>query len=252
MAQALPRLVILGLVLIGGMFGLKKYQEGTESAQLRTQLKEKDVIIAQEQKKNELLRSVVKRMQTDRRMARIIVTDQRSEEGRTETKILFSEYDREGSKLLPASTREFTVEGTSIWVDTYVVQFDDKLVEANDPLKGHSLAVFRRIFGRRGPDAGFDLQSASGAPLGHESDNAQQAALEREVWKEFWKLPEDGKLREKYGVKAAFGGSVFNEQFKPGFVYTLTLDPRGGLKMLVDPMDPLIERALRERGTNPS
>lgn len=252
MARYLPRLILLGLTFVAGVFGLTVYQQGTTENQLREQIKEKDVIISQERQKNDLLRSVVKRMQTDRRMARIIVTDQRSEEGRTETKILFSEYNRDGTELVAASTREFTVEGTSIWVDTYVVQFDDKLVEQNDPAKGHSIAVFKRIFGRKGPDAGFELQSAAGAPLGVESANPSQAALEREVWKDFWKLSEDKKLREQYGVQAAYGLSAFNEEVKRGFVYTLTLDPRGGLKMLAERMDPLMDRALRGAGTNPS
>lgn len=249
MAKYLSRVVVLGLMVISGVFGIKFYDEHSQEAKLRA----KDEIIAAEQKKNEVLRGVLRRLQTDKRMARVIVTDQQVRDGRTFTTVLFSEYDPDGKKLVEATTKEFVIEGTTIYVAGYVVEFEDKLVEADDPLRGHSIAVFQRIFGQKGQDAGFELRSAGGdAPLGQENPDKAKAALEREVWKDFWKLEKDPILRAKYGVKQAGGRAAFSEHFEPGYMYTLTLDPRGKLGMDVQPLDPLVDKALRDKRSTPT
>jgi hypothetical protein len=247
MARFLPRAVVLSIMLLGGLFGVRWFEENSKDAKHEAALAAKDQVIAAERQKNDVLRSIVKRLQTDKRMARVIVGDQQVVNGKVEsTKIAFSEYDKDGKKLLDDTTRDFTVDGDTVYVAAYVVEFDDALVAAGDPLRGHSVAVFQRIFGKKGQEFGYELRSAADAP------SPGASAVEQEVWRDFWKLSEDAGLRKKYGVKRAVGKAVFSEQFKPGFVYTLTLDPRGNLSMDTDPMDPLIDRMLREKRGSPA
>ena len=241
MASVLFRVVVLVAMIVGGWAGVSMYQESTNDAKLR----EKDKVIAEERQKNDLLRGIVKRLQTDKRVARIVVTDQKEVDGRTETTILFSEYDRDGKTPLPM--RRFVLDGKGAHIDALVLEFEGKYVEENDPLRGHAVALFRRVFGdNQAPNAGFTLDSAGEAPAVYKNSDPRLAKLEADLWKDFWRLADDPQYRQQYGVKLAYGASTYREEFKKGYVYNLVLSPTGGLKMTPEKMDALWERSLSE------
>lgn len=241
MAQAVFKVVVLLLMIVGGWAGVSMYEKSTDEAKLR----EKDKVIAEVQKKNELLKLIVKRLQTDRRVARVIVTDQTEVDGRTETTMLFAEYARDNQTILPA--RRFVLDGKGAHIDAYVLEFDGKYVEENDPLRGHAVALFKRIFGdNQAPSAGFTLDSPGEVPDVYKNSDPKLAALEADLWKDFWRLADDPQYRQQYGVKLAYGAGAFREEFKKGFIYELVLSPTGGLKLTAQKMDPLWERSLSE------
>jgi hypothetical protein len=247
MARNLPRIIVLGLMLMGGLFGLKVYDEHSSDTKIR-KLSEQ---VEAEKQKNELLRNLVTRIETDKRVAQVIVTDQRVVDGKTETTLLFSEYKRgTSSELLPS--KRFVLEGTGAHIDAYVIQFEGKYVEANDPLRGHGVALFKRVFGdNQAPTGGYVLDSPGEVPEVYKDKDLdpKQAELEQGLWKDFWRLADDPAYRAQWGVKLAYGGSVFREEFKKGFVYTITLSPVGGLKLESEKMNPLMQRALEEKST---
>lgn len=248
MANILSRVVIIGLLLIGGLFGYKMVRDGSPETQYNASLqaeiaaqKQRNEQLQQEkqalQVKNEALASLVKRLQSDKRVARIVVVGQnKSEDGKVQTQIQFTEYARDGKTLVP-NAQEFTLDGVGLHIDAYVIQFEGKYVEENDPLKGHSVAMFHRLFGdNQTPANGFILDSPGEAPKVYDAPGIDPhlKAAEAALWKDFWKLADDPAYRAKYGVKLAYGSSSFREELKKGAVYTLTLDPQGGLKMTSD------------------
>ena len=103
-----------------------------------------DAELQREQQRTAELRQIVQRLTAERRVADVIVTDQQTVAGVVHTTILFVEYGRDGASL-PA--RRFTIEGNMIHLDAMVVKFDGKFVEENDPLRGHSIALFTGLYG---------------------------------------------------------------------------------------------------------
>jgi len=247
MARNLIRSAILIVTIVAGWIGIKFYEDNSHSSQLA----QKDEQIRQEQLKNEVLRGVVKRLQTDKRVARIIVTDQEADEnGQVWTTLLFGEYGRDGSNYLDGSERRFVIEGKGAHIDAYVIEFEGKYVEANEPLRGHSIALFKRIFGdKQTPEGGFTIDSPGEIPDIYKGADPAQRDMEQKLWKEFWRLADDEAFRKEWGVKLAYGSSGFREEFKKGFIYTLMLSPTGGLKLTAERMDPMIERALSNAGS---
>lgn len=245
MARNLIRSAVLVVTLVAGWFGIQVYEKQSHEGQLA----KKDEQIRQEQLKNEALRGVVKRLQTDKRIARIIVTDQKEENGTTWTTLMFGEYARDGSSYLEGSDRRFQVEGKGAHIDAYVIEFDGQYVEKNEPLRGHSIALFKRIFGdRQSPQSGYTIDSPGDVPEVYKGDDPRLAEMEKKLWADFWKLADDAEYRKQWGVKLAYGSSSFREEFKKGYIYTLMLSPTGGLKMSAERMDPMMEKVLSEVG----
>lgn len=55
--------------------------------------------------------------------------------------------------------------GADVYLDTLVIKFEDHCVEASDPLKGHALMLFRRVFSSSmRPEDGFAIDPQGQAP----------------------------------------------------------------------------------------
>ena len=245
MVRNIVKVVVMAAMIVGGWAGVSMYQENTQEARLRADLREKDKVIEQERQRSELLRGIVRRLQTDKRVARIIVTDQKEADGGVETTLLFAEYARDGQTILPE--RRFVIEGKGAHIDALALEFEGKYVEQNDPLRGHGLVLFQRLFGdNQSPKEAFTLDSPGEAPDVYKNSDPRLAQMEAALWKDFWRLADDPQYRQQHGVKLAYGAGTFREEFKKGYIYTLVLSPTGGLKMTTEKMDPLYERALND------
>jgi len=165
-------------------------------------IEQKNKEIQELDEKRKELEGFVKRLEHTERRAQLIVLDQQeSADQKKMTTFRFTEVDAEGTPL--QEYPEFTLEGDEIYVDAFVVKFDDKFIEHGDVLKGKALLLFRRIFSNRlQPDSGYMLDKKGQAPLAYASKEAA-GEFERELWSKFWEIPDDPKLREKYGVRAA-------------------------------------------------
>jgi hypothetical protein len=231
--QILKLLFLSALVTAGG-YAFYRYEKW-RSAEVRLV---QEVRRLEEQKKH--LQEFVARLTSERRVADIIVTDQTPKGNSVEsTTLLFVEYARDGSRLLP---RFFTVKGHIAHVDALVIKFDHGFIENNDPLRGHSIVLFHRIFGEyQTPSEGHLIDEPGQAPdiyRGPANQAAAARAFEAELWRDFWKLADDPSFREKKGVRVAQGESPWTP-FHPDRVYTLTLEAAGGLNIVSRPMDGL-------------
>ena len=86
-------------MIAAGSVGLYLYQDRF-SAQRQIQ---------QLEQRNQILQQVVQRLTSEKRVAEVIVTDQKTVGGVTHTMLLFVEYARDGS---PLPAKSFEIEGT--------------------------------------------------------------------------------------------------------------------------------------------
>ena len=117
-----------------------------------------------ERKKNEELKQAIGRLEFEQRVAEIIVTKQaRSDSGQLFTTLHFVEYARDGTT--PLHARDFTIEGKRAHIDALVIKFDNESVKAGDPLRGHSIGLFTRLFDEKhSPEDAFPIDDPQQEP----------------------------------------------------------------------------------------
>ena len=232
MVRTLLKLALLSALVVAGAAGLYFQQRGTTAAKLDEAVR-----------KNEQLQRVVQHLQAERRVADIIVTDQKAIDGVQKTTLLFVEYARDGVTPLPA--KRFTVDGNVAHVDALVVKFERGFVEEGDPLRGHSLALFTRLYGEnQPPEKAHRIDAPNDIPDVYRGPGPQVSEFERRLWADFWRLADDEAYRKAKGVRVAQGEGVW-VPFHSDRLYTLTLESDGGLNITSAPLKGIYREALK-------
>jgi hypothetical protein len=194
--------------------------------------------------RNEELQQFVGRLSGERRVANIIVTGSDTVGGVRQTTLLFVEFAKDGREL-PA--KRFRIEGNWAHVDALVIKFDRDFVRTNDPLRGHSIALFHRIFGdKQRPEDGALIDAPGTIPAVYQGADPKVSAFERDLWDRFWQLTTDADLRTEKGVRVATAQSVWGV-FEPDRLYTITLETAGGLSLTSEPLKSIYREALKDR-----
>lgn len=191
------------------------------------------------------LQRIVARLKTERRVARLFVADQtRDDQGSVTTKVEFREFDPNGG-VLPVRT--FEVLGDAVYVDALVVRFSDEYVERGDALRGHSLHLFRRIFGeQQRPSDGSPIDPPNQPPAAYQTDS-KPSEFQKQLWKRFWQYASDPREAAKAGVRVAQGEAVY-QQVRSGQLWDLATRADGGLEFRLSAVDPMIEAHLSAPG----
>lgn len=235
MLRTVSKLVVLTALVVGGAGVLLVYHDRGGDRHLRREA----------ERKNEQLKQVIQRLSAERRMADVVVTEQRAVNGTMTTTLLFVEYGRDGSTL-PA--RRFTINGDVAYVDAMVIKFDGKFVQDNDPLRGRSIALFTRLYAEnQPPEKGFRIDEPNQIPDVYRGGDPYVMDFERELWANFWKLADDEGYRKEMGVRVAQGEAVWT-RFQPDRLYTLTLESNGGLNITSAPLKGIYREALKRDG----
>jgi hypothetical protein len=222
MVAVLRRIIsplILPAIIVGSICGLYVYRtHHNVEAQLQAQ---KD--------RNAELQLIVERLSTERRVADLLVTDQTPDaSGQLRTTLLFVEYDRHG-EALPA--RRFVIDGQVVHIDALVVKFDGRYVQQNDSLRGHSVALFTRIYGEtQSPQSAAQIDEPGKIPPAYRGTDARASSFENQLWSDFWRLADDDAYRQSMGVRVAQGEGVWRP-FEPGYLYHIALENNGGLNI---------------------
>jgi hypothetical protein len=234
MLRSLAKTLSLFLLLVAGSTGLVYYYHHNSAEQQ----------IAQLQQKNQELEQIRHRLETDRRVAKILVTDQKTIAGQMKTTLLFVEYTESG-KELPA--KQFIVNGNEAHFDAQIIKFKDQYVEQGDPLRGQSIMLFVRVYGAdQAPSAGFPIDAPGTIPEIYRGADPQVSAFEQNLWADFWKLYNDRDARESRGIRGLHGEGLYG-QFNPGHVYTITLRSNGDGTIIEEPLDPMYKQALENK-----
>ena len=236
-----PALKLLGLtlMLIAGSAGIAYYQHYSSASKQIEQL----------QSEKHELEHVVQRLSTENRVADILVSHQEvAPSGKVlNTTLLFVEYDKQGD---PLPAKSFTFEGDHAHIDALVLKFDRDFVTKDDPLRGHSIALFTRIYGEyQKPTDGAMIDTPGKIPDIYRAADPHVSEFEMDLWQNFWKLYDDEDYRKKKGVRVeggASGQSVWGP-FKPDRLYTITIESAGGISMTSSPLKGVYREALKER-----
>jgi hypothetical protein len=229
-AQLIKILMVCALVAGGGALMWQyehKWSEDARKAEEIRKLKEQ----------NEQLESFVARLTTEKRVADVLVCGQRKTGSVIEeTTLMFVEYGGDGKQLPP---RFFTIKGNVAHIDALVIKFEQDFIKKADPLRGHSLVLFHRLYGDyQAPVDGYMIDMPGKPPEVYRIPTKSPAAseFESQLWQDFWKLADDEAFRKEKGVKVAMGESPWT-RFYPDKVYTLTLQADGGLSLSARAMD---------------
>src|SRR5207253_9704500 len=125
----------------------------------------KNTEIAQLNDRIDKLQTALRLLKIDHRIARFSGVEQSKDEssGETTTLIEFVELNDEGHPI--DTPRQFRIRGGTVYIDGWVVKFEDKYVEQADLERGTSLLLFKRIFGSgQKPDDGYPLDAFASAP----------------------------------------------------------------------------------------
>lgn len=224
--------LVLAVLLVAVCVGIAVYTHHTAAERA----------LATATARNHELETFVRRLAVDRRVANVLVTDQRKVDGVLRTSLLFVEVAPDGRELPP---KRFELQGDSAHIDALVIQFDRDFVEKGDPLRGQSICLFTRMFGDyQTPADGFPIDSPGQIPDAYKPADPAVSAFYTSLWQDFWRLTTDAAYRKEKGVRLAEGQSNWGP-FEPDRLYTITLQAAGGLDLTSEPLKGIYKEAMR-------
>src|SRR4051794_24137208 len=239
MLRATYRIAVLAVLVAAGSWGYWYFHNAQSPA----------VRIERLEREKQELKEIVQRLSEERRVAELIVVDQRPTAAGIETTLLFVEQARDGSSLPPKS---FTVKGDEVWVAGLSIRFEQGWLEKNDPLRGRGIFLFTKMFGQnQTPAQGLAIDEPGKIPdvyRGDPKEVARVSEFEKDLWGNFWRLVDEKNLRAERGVATAGGKAVY---FKaaPERLYHITLDASGNPSLDWQPMPPIYRVLFNDAAT---
>jgi hypothetical protein len=215
-------------------------EASVEIAHKTVEIGELNTQVEQQQQEIERLDTAMRLLKVDHRVARISVVDQRrNEENDSVTTVIeFQEVNHNGDPV--DDVRTFEIEGDVVYVDSWVVKFEDKYVEEADIDRATSLVLFRRLFGeRQEPREGFALDKEGARPTVYGS-GGELSDFEKKIWGDFWDVAHDNTKQDELGIRAIHGEAP-SIKVKKGKAYRLDLRASGGLSIRTDGDAPVRE-----------
>lgn len=176
----------------------------------------------------EKLETAMHLLKTDQRLAKlnVVKVEKDDQEKVVESVLEFVELSPNGEPL--SDPKQFTITGDVVYIDNWVVKFDDKFVEEADIQRGTSLVLFRRAFSEhQQPSEGFSLDEVGTRPQAYAHGGAI-SEFEKELWSQFWEIANNPIKANEMGIRAA-NGEAISIQVREGMSYNLQLRSSGGL-----------------------
>lgn len=184
--------------------------------------------VAQKAKMIEKLETSMHLLKTDQRLARIkVVSIEKDAAGVVQrSQLEFVELSPSGDPL--SEPKKISLPGDVVYIDNWIVKFEDKFVEQADIERGTSLILFRRIFSEnQQPNEGVSLDEIGMRPQAYARGGAV-SEFEKKLWNEFWEFANNPQKAAEMGVRAA-NGEAISIQVREGMTYDLQLRSSGGL-----------------------
>lgn len=233
--------LLVGCMAVVGWGGFFVYSEYTKRERIMKEQAEK--ILAAESKVAELNKEIEEKnaliekletarrlLKTDQRLAQLRVKSiERNEAGEaTTSKLEFVELSPQGDPL--SEPKQIELPGDVIYIDNWIVKFDDNYVERGDIERGTSLCLFRRIFSEQLlPNKGITLDEVGMRPQAY-ARGSVLTDFEKKLWSEFWEFANDPKKASEMGIRAANGEAV-SIKVRDGVSYNISLRASGGLSL---------------------
>lgn len=227
--------IVMGGLGYGGYVGYYQYVKPgidakVELDQLRTDFELQSEQLTQTLKENDQLRTSNRLLKVDRRLANVEILDTgENEDGEPTMLVRFTELDVNNQPI--GAPKDFELRGDRMYVDCWVVKFDDKYIEQADALRSASLCVFKSIFGNLdGPEGSqsLDTHSQDDFPAVYSDD--EKSRFEQQIWGDFWRLANDERSQEELGIRAIHGQANYLKVQK-GKVYKVTVRSSGAASL---------------------
>lgn len=242
MLRVLTSFSLIAFFGVASVIGVWQYRKHTAEQRRIAELEAQKLQLEQQKQQ---LEQIVQRLTAEKRVAEILVTERSvGQDGTPTTGLLFVEYARDGSTLPP---KAFIVRGEHVHIDGMVIEFEGQHVRDGDPLRGHSIILFDKIYGSAdSPDTAYRIDTPGRIPDLYAGAQPEVSRFEQDLWADFWRLARDEDYRRAKGVRVANGKSVYGP-FLPDRLYTLTLDAGGRMSRVDEPLKGAIGEALRRR-----
>ena len=202
--------------------------------QLEQKARKIEQLHATVQKKNEQIRQLrtqIRLLKVNRRVARLrILSKTRDPETNTYNTIVeFVELDQDGNTI--GEPKQYTVRGEIVYIDGWIVKFQDKYVERSQLPRSSSVILFHRIYGQKQPpETGFQLDDTGSVPLPYRGGQAENKLI-RTIFEDFWKVANQPSLQDKMGIRAAHGTAGYIKAVA-GKEYHVSLRASGDVSIL--------------------
>ena len=207
-------------------------EKNAEIEEKTVQIDELNVRVEEQQQTIERLDTSLRLLKVDHRVARLKVLDQSvNDDDEIVSLVEFQELDGRGEPLDEA--KQFRIVGDTVYIDTWVVKFDDKYIEEADVDRSTSLIFFRRLFGEfQEPQDGFVLDEVGERPSAYARGN-EMSDFERRIWEDFWNVANDEVKQAELGIRAAHGDAP-SIKMRKGKSYRIQLRASDGLSIAPD------------------
>jgi len=126
-----------------------------------------------------------------------------------------------------------------------VIKFEHDFVQSEDPLRGHSIALFTRVYGdAESPASAQTIDLPGDIPAIYRGADPRVSQFELDLWTNFWRLFTDDAYRKEKGVRVANGQGVWGP-FKQEVLYVITVESDGGVNIRPEPLEGIFREALR-------
>jgi len=258
--------LIVGLVGAGGWYGYRVYNEGDlalkeKDHQLATvrnelkaaqdevgeqaqRLKEQDATIVTLHEDLRIKEAKIQKLDTSLRLLKVnhrvgwlTVLEQDVDPATNQlfTVGQFVEVDDKGEAI--SEPKQFRINGDIVYIDNWVVKFDDEFVERAEIDRATSLVLFRRIFGEnQPPNEGFAIDTVGSRPRAYGTSGVM-SDFEKKIWEEFWTIANDETRAKELGIRAAHGEAP-SMKLQKGKSYKVMLRAADGLSITPDSSPP--------------
>jgi hypothetical protein len=175
-----------------------------------------------------------------RRVARMTVLDQKSDEqsGKLVSHVEFVEVNDDAQPI--GAAKRFDIVGNLVYVDYLKVTFDDRYIEESDLDRGTAICLFQRIFGEhQDPASGERLDEVGTRPTAYARGTAM-SDFEKKIWDDFWSIANDPERAANIGIHAAHEVAV-GMRVEPQKTYEIELRATG--EMTFRPVTPATPNA---------
>ena len=198
-----------------------------------TEIENLNLEVTRQKLEIERLDTALRLHKLERRLAQIRVLETGVDEasGRKFSKIEFLELNEQGDAV--GDPKPVTVQGETVYVDYWVVKFEDKYVEQADLERGMSICLFNRIFGdQQTPNDGNTLDQPGQRP-GNYAQGGVMSDFEKKIWSDFWSIANDPQQAAQMGIRTMHGDAV-SIKVEQGKTYRITVRSSGGPEIKVE------------------
>jgi hypothetical protein len=200
------------MAAVGGFFLLRTMTVNQNIEQLLTE--------------NKHLKEAITNLNEETQIGYAKVLSQEKRDGKTYTKLLFVETDRQ-DPLQRVLEKEYEIEGDVVHFDALVVKFNNRIVMDGTE---RSMYLWRRVYGEKmRPEDGYPIEE-QGRVAQRYADICDRLSLKNTqlFWQEIWALSNNLQALEAFGVKAIYGHVVYHK-LEPRLIYVFKISGTGSL-----------------------